>query len=319
MYVKFVSDASVQKAGFSAIFMKEVDECETQNHGCQHDCINTLGGYDCSCRIGFELHSDKKHCEDACGGRIEYPNGTITSPSFPQLYPILKECIWEIIAPANHRISLNFTHFDLEGTAHQQSDDCGYDSVTVYSKLTENRLKRIGTYCGTTIPPTATSESNALRIEFHSDKSVQQTGFAAVFFTDIDECAVNNGGCQHECHNTIGSYSCSCHNGYSLHENGHDCKEGECKYEIVVPFGEIYSPNYPDEYPPNADCVWHFTTTPGHRIKLIFNEFNIESHQVRINHCINILVSTGEFLNIRRSALTITLPFMMVTRTVVRF
>jgi len=47
--------------------MKEVDECETQNHGCEHECINTLGGYECSCRIGFELHSDKKHCE---GGLI---------------------------------------------------------------------------------------------------------------------------------------------------------------------------------------------------------------------------------------------------------
>lgn len=67
MYVKFVSDTSVQKAGFSAVFMKEVDECETQNHGCEHECINTLGGYECSCRIGFELHSDKKHCE---GGLI---------------------------------------------------------------------------------------------------------------------------------------------------------------------------------------------------------------------------------------------------------
>ncbi|XP_034126839.1 dorsal-ventral patterning protein tolloid isoform X3 [Drosophila guanche] len=278
MYVKFVSDTSVQKAGFSAVFMKEVDECETQNHGCEHECINTLGGYECGCHIGFELHSDKKHCEDACGGVIDYPNGTINSPSFPEMYPILKECIWEIVAPPKHKISLNFTHFDLEGTAAQQSD-CGYDSVTIYSKLTENRLKRIGTYCGSAIPPTATSDSNALRVEFHSDKSIQRSGFAAVFFTDIDECAVNNGGCQHECRNTIGSYMCLCHNGYSLHENGHDCKEGECKYEISASFGTIYSPNYPDSYPPNADCVWHFITTPGHRIKLIFNEFNIESHQ----------------------------------------
>ncbi|XP_039956467.1 dorsal-ventral patterning protein tolloid [Bactrocera tryoni] len=278
MYVKFLSDSSVQKAGFSAIFMKEVDECETQNHGCEHDCINTLGGYECSCHIGYELHSDKKHCEDACGGVIEYPNGTISSPSFPDTYPVLKECIWEIIAPPKHKISLNFTHFDLEGNTQQQTD-CGYDSVTVYSKLSENRLKRIGTYCGTAIPPTATSEGNALRIEFHSDKTIQGTGFAAVFFTDIDECSTNNGGCQHECRNTIGSYMCFCHNGYSLHENGHDCKEGECKHEISAPFGTIYSPNFPDLYPPNADCVWHFSTTPGHRIKLIFNEFNVESHQ----------------------------------------
>jgi hypothetical protein len=41
----------------------EFDECALQNHGCEHNCINTLGGYECSCRIGFELHSDGKHCE----------------------------------------------------------------------------------------------------------------------------------------------------------------------------------------------------------------------------------------------------------------
>lgn len=101
--------------------------------------------------------------------------------------------------------------------------------------------------------------------------SIQKSGFAAVFFTDMDECANNNGGCQHECHNTIGSYECSCHNGFKLQENGHDCKEGGCKYEILSPVGTITSPNYPDYYPSRRDCVWHFTTTPGHRIKLVID------------------------------------------------
>lgn len=99
--------------------------------------------------------------------------------------------------------------------------------------------------------------------------SVQKTGFAAIFFTDMDECANNNGGCQHECKNTIGSYQCSCHNGFTLHENGHDCKEGGCKYEITAPVGTITSPNFPEYYPGRKDCVWHFTTKPGHRIKLV--------------------------------------------------
>lgn len=63
LFVKFLSDGSVQKAGFSATFMKEVDECELQDHGCEHECINTLGGYECACYIGYELHSDKKTCE----------------------------------------------------------------------------------------------------------------------------------------------------------------------------------------------------------------------------------------------------------------
>ena len=64
LWIKFVSDGSVQKAGFSAMFMKEYDECITaEEHGCEHECFNTLGGYQCQCRIGYELHSDEKRCE----------------------------------------------------------------------------------------------------------------------------------------------------------------------------------------------------------------------------------------------------------------
>ena len=34
-------------------------------------------------------------------------------------------------------------------------------------------------------------------------------------YTDIDECSIAN-DCSHTCHNTIGSYHCSCDEGYSL-------------------------------------------------------------------------------------------------------
>lgn len=44
---------------------------------------------------------------------------------------------------------------------------------------------------------------------------------------DKDECSKDNGGCQHECINTVGSYVCQCRNGFVLHENKHDCKEGK--------------------------------------------------------------------------------------------
>lgn len=205
-------------------------------------------------------------------------NGTITSPSFPEVYPLSKDCTWEIVAPEQYRITLNFTHFDLEGN-HFHQQECDYDSLALFSKTNDDKMKRHGVFCGQKMPPLITSEGNILRMEFRSDNTVQKSGFAAVFFTDIDECAVNNGGCMHECRNTIGSFICSCHNGYVLHENGLDCKEGGCKYEITAPHGTISSPNYPDMYPKKKDCVWHFSTTPGHRIRLHFNAFELEPHQ----------------------------------------
>ena len=42
-------------------------------------------------------------------------------------------------------------------------------------------------------------------------------------YADIDECTNNNGGCEHECNNTEGSYECSCRGGFSLTEDGRGC------------------------------------------------------------------------------------------------
>ncbi|XP_046963116.1 tolloid-like protein 1 [Vanessa cardui] len=279
LLVIFESDSSVQKAGFSATFMKEFDECASIDHGCSHSCVNTLGGYECACDIGYELHSDGKKCENACGGVLYGPNGTITSPSFPDLYPPSKNCLWEIVAQPQHRITLNFTHFDLEGSNNMYHQECEYDSVTVHSRLGDDVLRRHGAFCGSVLPPPVTSDGSVLRVQFTSDTSVHHSGFAATYYIDVDECADNNGGCQHECHNTLGGYECACHSGFTLHPNKHDCKEGGCKHDITHPHGTIFSPNYPDTYPSRKDCVWQFSTTPGHRIKLIFNVFELEPHQ----------------------------------------
>ncbi|XP_045532210.1 tolloid-like protein 1 [Pieris brassicae] len=279
LLVIFESDSSVQKAGFSATFMKEFDECASIDHGCSHSCVNTLGGYECACDIGYELHSDGKKCENACGGVLYTPNGTITSPSFPDLYPPSKNCLWEIVAPPQHRITLNFTHFDLEGSNNMYHQECEYDSVTVHSRLGADVLRRHGAFCGSILPPPVTSDGSVLRVQFTSDTSVHHSGFAAAYYIDVDECSDNNGGCQHECHNTLGGYECACHSGFTLHPNKHDCKEGGCKHDITHPHGTIFSPNYPDSYPSRKDCVWQFSTTPGHRIKLIFNVFELEPHQ----------------------------------------
>uniref|UniRef100_A0A8C4E958 Growth arrest-specific protein 6 n=1 Tax=Dicentrarchus labrax TaxID=13489 RepID=A0A8C4E958_DICLA len=46
---------------------------------------------------------------------------------------------------------------------------------------------------------------------------------------DVNECSSNNGGCNQECNNTMGSYRCSCHQGYML-VGRHMCNDvNECK------------------------------------------------------------------------------------------
>lgn len=54
-----------------------------------------------------------------------------------------------------------------------------------------------------------------------------------LIITDVDECSGNNGGCSQECKNTIGSYHCTCLNGFALQPDGHNC-EGMYGHAAVV-------------------------------------------------------------------------------------
>ncbi|PFX29109.1 Fibulin-5 [Stylophora pistillata] len=53
-------------------------------------------------------------------------------------------------------------------------------------------------------------------------------GFRLVFgksCRDIDECVSNNGNCQHNCRNLFGSHRCSCDKGFHLNINGRTCSD----------------------------------------------------------------------------------------------
>lgn len=276
--VRFVSDGSAQKSGFSATFVKEIDECTTRKNGCEQQCVNTLGSYECTCHIGYELKSNRRSCENACGGQIFAKNGTLTSPSFPDVYPKSKDCVWEITAPEHYQITLKFTHFDLEGDNYHHQG-CDYDSLSVFSKLDKDNLIIHGKFCGIHLPGNIQSELNILRLVFRSDKTIQRSGFAVVFSSERNECAINNGGCEYECKKTVGSHHCACPSGYILHSNGVNCTVGGCSYEIRANEGQINSPNYPNPYLPNSECVWHISATPGHRLKMNFTVFQLEPHQ----------------------------------------
>ena len=52
--------------------------------------------------------------------------------------------------------------------------------------------------------------------------------FICVLHADVNECAVNNGGCQQMCHDSTPGYTCSCYSGYNLAANGLNCSKLMC-------------------------------------------------------------------------------------------
>ena len=58
--------------------------------------------------------------------------------------------------------------------------------------------------------------------------------------SDVNECLTANGGCQQLCNNTVGSFFCACHIGYSLQLNGFNCS-GKIFKHIHFYVGDVHS------------------------------------------------------------------------------
>ena len=54
-------------------------------------------------------------------------------------------------------------------------------------------------------------------------RCVLLTNHGTFFFTDVNECLLNNGNCSQNCTDTIGSYTCSCYVGYTLNDDRRTC------------------------------------------------------------------------------------------------
>uniref|UniRef100_A0A8D0DGF9 CUB domain-containing protein n=1 Tax=Salvator merianae TaxID=96440 RepID=A0A8D0DGF9_SALMN len=63
----------------------------------------------------FAIYNIMSFVSAACGGLLTKLNGTITTPGWPKEYPPNKNCVWQVVAPIQYRISVKFEYFELEG------------------------------------------------------------------------------------------------------------------------------------------------------------------------------------------------------------
>ncbi|KAK3892747.1 hypothetical protein Pcinc_003437 [Petrolisthes cinctipes] len=113
---------------------------------------------------------------------------------------------------------------------------CVFDTLHVFGGE-DDLAPQLLTLCHQQTQPTVvTTQGNHAFVRFASDQSVKGKGFNISYST-------LPGGCG------------------GLYTSSH---------------GSIHSPNYPDQYNSNADCVWTITVNPLHVVELNFTHFDVE-------------------------------------------
>ncbi|XP_055505642.1 kielin/chordin-like protein [Leucoraja erinacea] len=183
----------------------DMDECETFGDAlCEHKCINTIGSFKCSCPLGYEMFADGQMCIDVneCEKSNCSHHCANTLGSFQCLCP--------------HGYTLH-----TNGHNCQDNNEC---AASGNGHCVHNCVNTAGSYYCTCHPGYRLHFNRHSCIPDRVCQSCQSecpTGFSllpnGVDCTDIDECLSNP--CSHHCHNTEGSFYCTCPDGFRLNVN----------------------------------------------------------------------------------------------------
>ncbi|XP_053950627.1 uncharacterized protein LOC128858401 isoform X1 [Anastrepha ludens] len=126
-------------------------------------------------RSRWARQAEEEEPVDKCQ-RFEKGDKEFYSPDYPNDYPKNINCTRVIEAPQGQIIRLDFRNsFHIEA-----KEECKFDFLEIrdgqygFSNL-------LGKFCGTDFPPVITSKERYLWLHFHSDESIEYSGFTAVY------------------------------------------------------------------------------------------------------------------------------------------
>ena len=157
------------------LYSTDINECLTNNGGCDHTCINTEGSFECLCNTSYILAADNKTCMPNvtdCDYVLDEPSGRISTSGFPNSpYAPNSNCTWTIDLPAYKNIELKFIEMDIE-----ESTNCVKNKVTILNGKDEDAIS-LGSYCGNKLPAIIRSSTETVIIKFTSDDAINNKGF----------------------------------------------------------------------------------------------------------------------------------------------
>ncbi|XP_039973439.1 complement C1r-A subcomponent-like isoform X2 [Xiphias gladius] len=181
-----------QNVGFSAQYQAiDMDECSALPPGdgsgplCNQICLNTLGSYLCSCHHGYELRSDQRTCMLSCaGGIFDEPEGHLFSPGYPNSPPHAVSCQYVISVESGFIVSLNFTdNFHIESLDTEQGPNCLHHWLQI--TLPDREPIRL---CGAKSPGWITTNSNIVKLDYHTDDEGLSNGWSLDYSTHRVQC-----------------------------------------------------------------------------------------------------------------------------------
>lgn len=83
----------------------DVDECSSNNGGCEHVCQNQLGSFQCDCEFGYKLDEDRRSCSGKCS-LCPYPAPPARAPQPPTpLSPAFSQHLLPLVVEMTHNTS----------------------------------------------------------------------------------------------------------------------------------------------------------------------------------------------------------------------
>ena len=219
-----VTDFSLSPNGSECI---DIDECSDGNGGCEYQCVNNEGSYDCVCAEGFGLtvRGNKRSCVDIdeCVENITLCQGMkcrntlgfyqcyceegfyVTDNSCSDIDECSDgngECEYQCVNNEGSYDCVCAEGFGLTVRGNNIScvdiDECLHDVTLCEGMKCRNTLGSYQCYC-----------EEGFYVEANS-------------CSDINECTFNP--CEHLCTNTLGSFYCVCNTGFSLNTDGRTCQ-----------------------------------------------------------------------------------------------
>ncbi|CBY36887.1 unnamed protein product [Oikopleura dioica] len=224
---------------------EDEDECVTGTHECEHQCVNTIGSYDCKCDKGYIKSSqnsnecdDVDECRHNNGGCEEFCVNTDGSfeCSCPEGFTLdmryERRCYDDDECEKNNggcSQKCKNTHgsfycgceegyyLDEDRLTCMDLDECHPEALPD-AALSQDLNPSLKMFLAK-MEPNGNCEQNCVNTEgsFHctceNGYHLLSDGFTCI---DDDECLNETDECSQKCINTDGSYDCSCNQGYKL-------------------------------------------------------------------------------------------------------